>query len=56
MDGDIRKVEALRTRHPIQWAKMTMEQKKIALANTLSLDPKVIDRAFRLAKKHEPTR
>jgi hypothetical protein len=49
--GDIQKVEALRQRHPLAWKKMTPEQKRVALANALSLDKKVLDKAFRLAKK-----
>jgi predicted ABC-type transport system involved in lysophospholipase L1 biosynthesis ATPase subunit len=45
----------LRLRHPLVWKEMTPEQKRIALANALSLDPKVLDRAFKLARKNEPT-
>ena len=49
--GDSKKVEALRIRRPITWEKLTAEQRRIALANALSLDPKVLDKAIRLAKK-----
>jgi predicted kinase len=53
MDGDIRKVEALRTAHPLVWNRLTIEQKRIALANALSLSPKDIEKAIRLAKKYD---
>jgi hypothetical protein len=53
MQGDTRKVQSLRERHPRIWNDLTPEQKRVALANALSLDNKVLDRAIRLAKKYD---
>jgi hypothetical protein len=51
--GDIEKVAALRERHPRLWPTLPKEVQRAMLAETLGVDKKSLDRAYKLAKKYE---